>query len=247
MGSVPLLDKRAQVHVRLFQESDTKRIHELYMQSMVYGPNSPPNIALKQQPRNPFTVNLYCAFGLGLALLSYMPSNRIAAALLLIMGLAVFFSTRLMIWRDFKLFSEDNVNTDLSDIKDHYGTKPSAFWVAEITDGSMAGKGKVVGCVGLEAALDGTANLKRMAVDPAYQKHGVGRALMTTLLDHAKASDISTISLSTTVCHVAAMKMYERVGFTKGEWFWHKIGFPFTVLKLHVQNYHLDLRSMKKD
>jgi hypothetical protein len=98
-------------------------------------------------------VKLYCAFGLGLALLSYMPSNRVPAALLLIMALALFFSTRLMIWRDFKLFSEDNVSTDLSDIKNHYGTKPSAFWVAEITDGSIAGKGTVVGCVGLGAYL----------------------------------------------------------------------------------------------
>lgn len=86
-----------------------------------------------------------------------------------------------------------------------------------------------------------------MAVDPMYQKHGIGRALMTTLLNHAKASDISTISLSTTVCHMAAMQMYERVGFTKGEWMWHNIGLLFTVHKLHVQSYNLHLRHTKRD
>lgn len=94
---------------------------------------------------------LYCVFALGLVLFSYIPSNRIPGALLSFMALALFFTTRQIIWRDFKSFSEDNVRTDLSDIKNHYGTKPSAFWVAEITDGSMAGK--IVGCVGLGAYL----------------------------------------------------------------------------------------------
>lgn len=80
-----------------------------------------------------------------------------------------------------------------------------------------------------------------MVVDPMYQNHGVGRLLMTALVDHAKASGLSTISLSTSMYQPGAMHMYERFGFIKGEQVWVTVKFIFVIDKGYLQFFTLNL------
>ncbi|KAF8172436.1 acyl-CoA N-acyltransferase [Pholiota molesta] len=242
MESSPLLNKGNQARVRSFQDSDTARIHEIYLQAMVYGLNSPAHVALNSQLRKPLAIALYVMFAAGLVLLPYPPPARIAGAVLSITTLAMFIAWRQIIWSKFKTFCQEAVRTDLADIKKHYGTSPSGFWVAEIAEGSLAGT--IIGCVGLDSTANedpSTAELQRMVVDPMYQNHGVGRLLMTTLVEHAKASGLSTISLSTSMYQPGAMCMYERFGFIKGKRVWVTVKFIFTIDKAYLQFFTLNL------
>lgn len=47
----------------------------------------------------------------------------------------------------FSIFTVPIVKGDFADIRTHYGPGPSAFWVAEVTNGSAAGT--IIGFVGL--------------------------------------------------------------------------------------------------
>jgi ribosomal protein S18 acetylase RimI-like enzyme len=52
-----------------------------------------------------------------------------------------------------------------------------------------------------------------IAVDREYRGLGIGRALMVTLIDMARESDIPMLSLSVDSANVRALGLYERLGF----------------------------------
>lgn len=71
-----------------------------------------------------------------------------------------------------------------------------------------------IGCVALRPLDDETAEVKRMFVDPAWRGHGVGRALMETLIAGARARRYSTLRLGTLHDMTSAIALYESLGFT---------------------------------
>ena len=63
--------------------------------------------------------------------------------------------------------------------------------------------------------LEHRAHLSLMAVDPAYQGHGIGRALLHWLEETARTAGTFLIHLEVRAGNLEARKFYERVGFTE--------------------------------
>jgi len=83
---------------------------------------------------------------------------------------------------------------------------PQALYLAEV-DGRPAGTG------GLKEVGPGTAEVKRMYVDPAFRRHGVARAVLRRLIDDARAAGYGALRLETTVWMVEAHALYRSCGF----------------------------------
>ncbi len=72
--------------------------------------------------------------------------------------------------------------------------------------------GAVVGYAGLMLSLD-EAHVTTIAVDPAWQKHGIGSRLMINLNHAALAWGAQHMTLEVRVSNTAAQHMYARFGF----------------------------------
>jgi GNAT superfamily N-acetyltransferase len=88
-------------------------------------------------------------------------------------------------------------------------TEPGArAWVARV-DGDPAG------CVLLYVGPDGPAEFKRLYVRPAHREKGVGRALVRTVVDRARAAGARTLGLTTPPWSESAHALYESMGFER--------------------------------
>jgi N-acetylglutamate synthase-like GNAT family acetyltransferase len=99
---------------------------------------------------------------------------------------------------------------DLTDIAGFYQSGCGNFWVA-VADGA------VVGSIALRDIGDGAAALRKMfvAADWRGAEHGVARALLNRLMDHARQAGTETIWLGTTAKFLAAHRFYEKNGFAE--------------------------------
>ena len=71
---------------------------------------------------------------------------------------------------------------------------------------------QVIGHVQL-IATGAEAEVKNMAVDPAHQRRGIGRALMTAAIALARAEDRSTLVVATAAADIGNLRFYQRLGF----------------------------------
>jgi putative acetyltransferase len=74
--------------------------------------------------------------------------------------------------------------------------------------------GDAVGCGGV-AFDDGLAEVKRMYVRPAARGRGVAGAVLTRLEEEARAHGVTRLALETGDAQLAALRFYERAGFTR--------------------------------
>jgi len=74
--------------------------------------------------------------------------------------------------------------------------------------------GSLVGYAGLW--FDGRdAQVMTVATDPGHQGRGIGRRLLTTLLDHARAVGAESVLLEVRVDNDPALHLYESLGFRR--------------------------------
>jgi ribosomal protein S18 acetylase RimI-like enzyme len=106
------------------------------------------------------------------------------------------------------------LRADLDDLPARYA-EPGALFVAY-------GGDQAYGCVGLrphsepgptEAVAE--AEVSRLYVRSAYRGAGVARALMTTLLDHARIAGFTRVVLGVMTTRVAVIAFYRRLGFVE--------------------------------
>lgn len=83
-----------------------------------------------------------------------------------------------------------------------------SFWVARI-------EGDIVGCCALVEAGDGTAEIKRMFVDPIARGRSVSRKLMETLEAAAAERNLTAIRLETGIYQPEAIGLYRRFGYVE--------------------------------
>ncbi len=74
-------------------------------------------------------------------------------------------------------------------------------------------RGEAVGCCALIAMADGGFELAKMAVAPAWQGRGVGRALMDAAIERARAAGAPRLYLETNSALVPAIGLYRSLGF----------------------------------
>jgi GNAT superfamily N-acetyltransferase len=70
-----------------------------------------------------------------------------------------------------------------------------------------------IGCVALRPLSEGTGEVKRMYVDSAWRGRGVGRALLETLIAHARTLGYHHLRLGTLGDMNAAQSLYRSLGF----------------------------------
>lgn len=97
---------------------------------------------------------------------------------------------------------------DLSTIQDTYIAPGGNFFVARqpLTD-------EIIGFVGLRNNGDGQGTVKRLAVVPDQQGQRIGPALVSELIDWARANGFTHLSLTTGKNEPAREKVYEHAGF----------------------------------
>jgi GNAT superfamily N-acetyltransferase len=81
-----------------------------------------------------------------------------------------------------------------------------AAWIAELD-------GVRIGCILLVAADETTAQLRVLLVDPAGRGGGVGRRLVDTVIDFARAAGYERMVLWTNDVLTAAARIYLKAGF----------------------------------
>jgi N-acetylglutamate synthase-like GNAT family acetyltransferase len=100
---------------------------------------------------------------------------------------------------------------DLACIPAFYQSGAGGFWVAHDPAGA------VVGTIGLKDIGEGRGALRKMFVAEGYRggEMNVAKALLATLVWHARGAGLSEILLGTTDRFQAAHRFYERSGFER--------------------------------
>jgi putative acetyltransferase len=75
--------------------------------------------------------------------------------------------------------------------------------------------GAAMGTAALVDRGDGSAEIKRMFVTGAARGLGIGRSLLEALETHARTSGITTVQLETGLPQVAAIALYEKLGYAQ--------------------------------
>jgi putative acetyltransferase len=75
--------------------------------------------------------------------------------------------------------------------------------------------GTPAGCGGIELFGTEYGELKRMYVRPRYRGLGFGKLLVEHLADHARARGVGLLRLETGIHQVAAIHLYEGMGFRR--------------------------------
>jgi len=91
------------------------------------------------------------------------------------------------------------------------------LWVAE-KDGAVAGSAAVTfaGQPYTDIAVEGELEFRMLAVDPAVQRGGVGRALVNAIVEHARSLEgIHAVSLTSMTSMLGAHSMYLSLGFER--------------------------------
>lgn len=91
---------------------------------------------------------------------------------------------------------------------DDPGKTYAALWIA------LAG-GHVVGSIALRDLGGDAYELKRMYLRSGHRGRGVGKRLLVTALDWARANGVRVVRLDTTERMVAARRLYESEGFVR--------------------------------
>lgn len=95
---------------------------------------------------------------------------------------------------------------DLNELEEYYVASGGNFFVARGDDGEL------LGFVGLRGDGDGQGMIKRLAVLPAHQRKGVGRALVSETVEWARANGFRKLILHTNRGE-NARPLYEEAGF----------------------------------
>jgi ribosomal protein S18 acetylase RimI-like enzyme len=100
------------------------------------------------------------------------------------------------------------IEAELADLPDKYAPPTGGLWLAR------DGQGRAVGCGALRGLpQSGTAELKRLYVDPAARGLGLGPALVAEIEKEARRLGYRRIVLDTLPSMVAAQALYAKLGF----------------------------------
>jgi ribosomal protein S18 acetylase RimI-like enzyme len=99
-------------------------------------------------------------------------------------------------------------NADLMSITTEYLERSGEFIIAEIN-------GAIVGYGGYLPVDSRTIEIRRMRIDPEWQRQGIGTSILNTLISNAKRRGYHKVVLSTDIRMKAAIALYLKAGFTQ--------------------------------
>ncbi|AVO38052.1 GNAT family N-acetyltransferase [Pukyongiella litopenaei] len=103
---------------------------------------------------------------------------------------------------------EDAIVAALDLLERHIDDETSTFLIAEAD-------GRPVGCVFFCADTGTAGRVRLFYLDKAQRGRGLGRRMMTRIIDRARASGFETIRVSTFDRHRAACRLYAALGFDR--------------------------------
>jgi len=101
-------------------------------------------------------------------------------------------------------FIDERINRDLEDI--------AAYYAGQLFLVAVAG-GEVIGTGALVHEADRVARVVRMSVAPRHRRKGIGRVILTRLLDHARSSGYRRVLLETNDDWDDVIAFYKSCGF----------------------------------
>ena len=106
--------------------------------------------------------------------------------------------------------SPEDTDADLYDLSGFYFDRGGDFSV-------MLDDNRIIGTVALFNSGDGVCELRKMYLDPAYRRRGLGRQLLDYGLAKARELDFKRVTLETATELKEAVALYESYGFTRIE------------------------------
>ncbi len=103
-------------------------------------------------------------------------------------------------------YINETLNPDLEDITAHYLALGHIFVVAE-TGGELVGTGALV------TETTGVGRIVRMSVAPQYRRQGIGRTLVTYLVNLARQRGLTRLLVETNNDWYDAIGLYQHCGF----------------------------------
>ncbi|HEV3009053.1 MAG TPA: GNAT family N-acetyltransferase [Burkholderiales bacterium] len=108
----------------------------------------------------------------------------------------------------FQSYIERAIQEELGKVEEYYfGREGQGFWVA--------GEERILGMVGVEKSAHGAGELRRMAVEKAHRRKGIGRELLATAEAFCRECGYRRVVLSTSELQAAAMRLYESSGYRR--------------------------------
>ncbi len=123
---------------------------------------------------------------------------------------------------DMNAYSE----TDINDITGIYGGEKNTFFVIKDKD-------KVIATLGVKNESDKTALLRRLFVDKAYRKRGLGTSLVKKAVSFCESREYKEMVFRATDRMKDAIRVLEKNGFKKME--------SLEVSGFHIHKYLLNL------
>lgn len=105
------------------------------------------------------------------------------------------------------VFGHQSLDDELTQLATKYGP-PQGKTLLALRDGQVCGAGAY------RRLADGSCEMKRLFVDPAFQGRGIGRQLCAALIDAARADGFTLMRLDTANRLTEAIRLYTVIGFT---------------------------------
>lgn len=106
----------------------------------------------------------------------------------------------------FEAYIERSLAEEIDRITAYYHEHDGGFWVAIRSN-------RLVGTFGLERASPGAMELRRMYVDAAARRNGIGRRMLQYAEDECRRRNVTRLELSTAEIQSAALAFYRNVGY----------------------------------
>jgi GNAT superfamily N-acetyltransferase len=106
----------------------------------------------------------------------------------------------------FEVYIEQALAQEIDRIAAYYSERNGGFWVAIRND-------RVVGTFGLERASSDAMELRRMYVDAAARRAGIGRCMLRFAEEECRRRGVARLDLSTAEIQGAALALYRNAGY----------------------------------
>lgn len=107
----------------------------------------------------------------------------------------------------FERYIELSLTEEIDRIDDYYGERRGSFWIVECG-------GKFAGFYGLEPAGRGAMELRRMYLALQFRGRGLAKHMISHAEGVVRASGCDRLVLSTSELQQAALKFYEKAGYS---------------------------------
>lgn len=125
--------------------------------------------------------------------------------------------------------SFQNFEDELNELKTMYAAPGGGIIVCKINN-------EYVACVGLRKIDSDTAELKRMYVQPAFQRAGIAKALLEKAIELAKAANYKCIRLDTLNYMLPAINLYKKYGFVEIPAYYHNPNATAVYFELEIKS-----------